>query len=289
MSIEQKNLSCSLCHSYLFQEDDVVYCPVCGAPHHRECYNSIGHCALEQTHGTDMQYDKLKQKQQEEQEKNPPNEEPKTDGQGGFNPPFNSPIYFDLLGGVPKEQLIDEDVTAEDAAKFVFSNTMRYIPKFAKLGRQSKISWNFLAFLFPCGWFLSRKMYKNGLIVGFLNVISSLLSIPLQKVILNLGVMETGSYLEMTQKVMANIGNISPAVIYIAFIGMWIGLAVSLFSALFGDYLYKCHTVNTVRQLKKTSDDFENDCRKKGGVSLLLFFVGAFAVRYIPAIISTLI
>ena len=62
MNPEQKNISCALCHAYLFEEDDVVYCPVCGAPHHRECYNSIGHCALEQLHGTEQQYDKIKRK-----------------------------------------------------------------------------------------------------------------------------------------------------------------------------------------------------------------------------------
>ena len=47
----------------------MVYCPECGAPHHRECYNSIGHCALEEFHGTDMQYDKLKRAQEAEAEK----------------------------------------------------------------------------------------------------------------------------------------------------------------------------------------------------------------------------
>ena len=65
MSQKEINKSCALCHAYLFDEDDVVYCPVCGAPHHRECYNSIGHCALESTHGTENQYDLLKEKELE--------------------------------------------------------------------------------------------------------------------------------------------------------------------------------------------------------------------------------
>ena len=48
MSLNTEGVSCVRCHAYLFPEDDIVYCPVCGAPHHRECYNQLGHCALEE-------------------------------------------------------------------------------------------------------------------------------------------------------------------------------------------------------------------------------------------------
>ena len=53
MSENKTKLTCSVCHAYLFDDDDVVYCPVCGAPHHRDCYKSIGHCAFEEAHGTE--------------------------------------------------------------------------------------------------------------------------------------------------------------------------------------------------------------------------------------------
>ena len=52
MNNETERLKCSVCHAYLFDDDDTVYCPVCGAPHHRECYNGLGHCAFEEAHGT---------------------------------------------------------------------------------------------------------------------------------------------------------------------------------------------------------------------------------------------
>ena len=41
MSIRTEEEQCVVCHAYLFSDDDVVYCPECGAPHHRECYNGI--------------------------------------------------------------------------------------------------------------------------------------------------------------------------------------------------------------------------------------------------------
>ncbi|MBR6741280.1 MAG: hypothetical protein IKL93_00900, partial [Clostridia bacterium] len=65
MSLQNKDQHCALCHAILFPEDDVVYCPECGAPHHRECYNGINHCALEEFHGTENQYDKLKRAAEE--------------------------------------------------------------------------------------------------------------------------------------------------------------------------------------------------------------------------------
>ncbi len=283
--MEQKNLSCSLCHSCLFEKDDVVYCPVCGAPHHRECYNSIGHCALESTHGTDQQYDKIKYRNQQAEQKSEENRSQNNyqeNTEYDFKTPFGDSVRFDFLGGVPADHLIAEDITAKEAAKFVVSNTARYIPKFVKSG---KVSWNFMALLFPCGWFLSRKMYKNGIIAGFLNIIALLFLIPLNNLMLNLGIMDSVS----AQRLMEALPSIDMKIFYVGLIGWWLNISISLISALFGDYLYKKHTVNTIRQIKQQSENIELDFLKKGGVSLLLFFVGTFAVEYIPTIITNFI
>ena len=71
MSLKTEGVTCARCHAYLFPEDDIVYCPVCGAPHHRECYNELGHCALEELHGTDKQYDKAVAAEEEKRAANP--------------------------------------------------------------------------------------------------------------------------------------------------------------------------------------------------------------------------
>lgn len=285
MSPQNNQKSCTLCHAYLFPEDDVVYCPECGAPHHRECYNSIGKCALEELHGTENQYDKIK-----EQEPEPsPQESEKEEKQQRYETPFGEFSPIDFLGGVKPETLIDDGVTAKQAANFVFSNTMRYIPKFAKLNSQSKISWNFMAFLFPSGWFLSRKMYKNGIILGIFEILALILTIPFQNTLINLGMTQMVSYADMAAKISENMAQISPLVVGVAFIGSIISLAVSLVSALLGDWIYKKHTVKTVREIEASSEGKASDYRKKGGVNFLLFLLGYMAIRYIPVIISTLI
>ena len=75
MSFEEEKKSCSVCHAYLFDEDDTVYCPECGAPYHRECYNKLGHCALEEYHGTPEQYDRVIERKRAEREKSEQSEE----------------------------------------------------------------------------------------------------------------------------------------------------------------------------------------------------------------------
>lgn len=48
--------TCPVC-GQLFQEtDDIVTCPQCGAPHHRECWKQEGHCHFQQDHGTERQW-----------------------------------------------------------------------------------------------------------------------------------------------------------------------------------------------------------------------------------------
>ncbi len=283
MSSQSPQKSCALCHAYLFPEDDVVYCPECGAPHHRECYNSIGKCALLEFHGTENQYDKIKQQEPE------PEQQPEREEKPNFETPFGAYSPIDFLGGVKPDSFIDDGVTAKQAATFVFSNTMRYIPKFVRLREKNKISWNFMAFLFPSGWFLSRKMYKNGIIAGIFEIIAILLTIPFQNTLYNLGITGWLYSAELVEKLAQNIDKIPPNVVYVAFIGWVISLIVSLVSALLGDWIYKKHTVKTIREIESSSEDKHFDYRKKGGVNIFMFFLGYMAKSYIPALIATFI
>ena len=46
------NLTCEACGVVFREEDDVVVCPVCGAPHHRTCWDAANHCVHEAQHST---------------------------------------------------------------------------------------------------------------------------------------------------------------------------------------------------------------------------------------------
>lgn len=55
---------CPICKVKLEKIDDIVICPDCGAPYHRECIKNVGHCILEDLHASgkswESEEDKLK-------------------------------------------------------------------------------------------------------------------------------------------------------------------------------------------------------------------------------------
>lgn len=311
MSLNTEGVSYVRCHAYLFPEDDIVYCPVCGAPHHRECYNQLGHCALEEFHGTDRQYDKVKAREEEQAAAEMPNTGENAEGlitcqmchekyDFALNacPKCGAPniakaggsfVNFDFLGGVPADYDIGDGITADEAKRFVAANTPRYIPKFAVLNAKNKLSWNWLAFLFPCGWMLSRKMYKNGVIAGLLTVISSLFYLPFMNAINNLGTTPGETQAQIMQSIYEHLPKMGAAVIAGLLAGFVLNIAVRILSALFGDYLYKQYAISSIKTIRAESEDMDYDYRKKGGVNIFLFLLGTMAVQYLPALIGIFI
>lgn len=58
-------LKCPACNTALEDDDDIVVCPECGAPHHRECYDELGHCYFQEKHKDNFDYDKYIKEQNE--------------------------------------------------------------------------------------------------------------------------------------------------------------------------------------------------------------------------------
>ncbi len=294
MSQKELNKSCVLCHAYLFEEDDVVYCPVCGAPHHRECYNSIGHCALESTHGTENQYDVLKEKEKTASKKQVAESEAKTNNYGDeyYTPGdeiFENLPPVDFLGGVPADYIIEDGVTAKEARNFVISNTQRYIPKFKQLSKKNKSSWNFMAFFFPAEWLLSRKMYKRGIIIGVFMILSTLVSIPLNNTLFNLGFFDIKTNQDVIEFFTNNLNSIHWASLLAVFIGSVLDFVLRIVVAILGDYWYREHSITKIKEIKLSSDNIAEDFRKHGGVNMFMFLLGFMALRYIPQIIAMFI
>ncbi len=309
MSLNDVKEKCALCGAYLFSDDDVVYCPDCGAPHHRDCYNSIGHCALESTHGTESQYQKP-QKQDEEAEVKV---EADTINCGmcgeaydkNLNncPKCNAPNFakvgggrfmaFDFMGGVPAEMDLGSGVTAAEAKKFVMTNTQRYIPKFAGFNAGKKTSWNWLAFLFPCGWALSRKMYLLGSILGALQIALTMLSAPLTLALEAYDFSSAQNYMEISQlvaqTVVNDINKIGVWVVAIAAAGVIFNLLLCIITGIFGDLWYKKHAIKTICEIKQNGEDTAVKYIKSGGVNLWLGWLGIMVIEYLPSIILVFI
>ena len=50
--MDYKGLKCSVCGKPFSENDDIVVCPECGAPYHRDCYAKVGKCVYTDRHGT---------------------------------------------------------------------------------------------------------------------------------------------------------------------------------------------------------------------------------------------
>lgn len=314
MSLKVEGQSCPICHAYLFDDDDIVYCPICGAPHHRDCYNSVGHCGLEELHGTPEQYDRDKFVAKEAEREKEETEEKTALGQGEVKCSMCGTVYdfdlpscpkchtpnisrispnfagFDFLGGVPADYNIGAGVTADEAKRFVVTNTTRYVPKFASLNAKRKASWNWAAFLFPCGWTLGRKMYKNGILIGILSITAAILSIPLLKVFYNSGIAQTNDYASAMQNIYnLNLSDVNTATVLLAAASVLLNLVIRIFCGIFADYNYKNYCISCINKIKTESDDVDYDYRKKGGISIIALVLGIMAVEYLPNIIYMLI
>lgn len=48
--MDYEKLKCPVCDKAFQKDEDIVVCPDCGTPQHRECYDSIGHCINKDKH-----------------------------------------------------------------------------------------------------------------------------------------------------------------------------------------------------------------------------------------------
>ena len=152
-----KNYFCPVCNNKFTDDDDVVVCPECGTPHHRDCYFSNGGCFNEEKHNsTENVSEAYKQDVAEEIEAisvEPVEfQDKKEEERNEFfkNVSFN-PSSTPLIGG--KHGYLFEIAIGK--------NQRYYIPRFMLMDKFNRsFNWNFFAFICPLAWSLYRKMYK---------------------------------------------------------------------------------------------------------------------------------
>lgn len=64
--MEFSEFQCPVCNKTFQDGDDVVVCPECGAPHHRECYEQNGHCFYEDKHGAGFSFEDIGKEESDE-------------------------------------------------------------------------------------------------------------------------------------------------------------------------------------------------------------------------------
>ena len=304
--------TCPVCHRPFSRDDDVVFCPECGAPHHRECWKKDNRCAYADTHATPDQWKPVYKKGDDDVvvcgNCGKPNDEnsrvcekcghelssdtpsnassasPATPG--AYPPPFfnSSPLTQDFLpnGGTMDEQ-------AMDMATFVGTNAGYYLPRFQQMDlTKNKLSWNWSAFLFPVEWLLFRKMNKLFIAVFLVFLILALpsvytIALNYQTLASDKAAMQT--YLETGQLPVVT------APQWLDFLSNF-AFALSLaFRSLFlmkGNDFYYRHMKRSIEKIRLKCTDplyYRYAISKKGGTNLagLIFYFAALIIITITA------
>ena len=63
--------TCPVCNNRFQNGDDIVVCPECGAPHHRDCYEKENRCFYQDRHKEHFSFDALFEQQQQQEEQKP--------------------------------------------------------------------------------------------------------------------------------------------------------------------------------------------------------------------------
>jgi len=161
------NEKCPVCNNTFNPDDDIVVCPECGTPHHRDCYKENNGCANYHKHSENFRWEPDFIQIEEAETASKPTEEKSIYQQALEMSEMSFPtIQTERINPIFREKFgdLEDGISAEDAAIFVRQDSHRYISKFQKI-TNGKLTWNWAAFFFTPYWFFYRKLYKIGAVI----------------------------------------------------------------------------------------------------------------------------
>lgn len=297
---------CLICGEILKKTDDIVVCPECGTPYHRECYFKEGKCVNTELHesGGAWKSDDISNENPSQEdircarcgESNPSsgifckrcgmplNQQDKAvpfpDAQpSGYRNPFENPN----IERITLETELD-GVKVKDLGDFVGRNQMYYLPNFIRFSKlRTKFSVNFFAMFLPEIYFSFRKMYFVGFVLLVLKI---LFFIPVIDIWVRNGILFSSPILERISLDISDeaLGTLSSVLNFVSSI-------ISLSCAFFANWFYYQKTVKSIKKVREMeiSDEEKTEVLKtKGGVSFAfaaciataLLILGMFLFQY---------
>ena len=277
--------NCPVCKKPFTSSDDIVVCPECGAPYHRECYQKQGACVFENLHKTGFEWKRPASAPKIHRCPNcgaeytgdqvfcekcgsPLHTEEK---QGGFSAHEVPPGAFGGEANFSSESKGEIDgIPISDWAAYIGPSAPYYIYQFKRMDATGhKIGFVFSAAFFAPIYFLYRKMWALGILAALVNL---LLNLP--AALLMLAEFNIFFALPISYETLAVIASFSSLLLsVIQFIG-W---------GMFAAWFYRRHCAKRIRRIQeKTEGDPAARAamlHKKGGpskivlIALLLFYL----------------
>lgn len=292
---------CPVCEKEFANEDDIVVCPLCGTPHHRDCYKKNGECGNYDKHSEGFRWAPSVENKlvTEDTAPLPPvdtaieNEQPITNAFFGANP----------LSQFPQD--IEEGVSAEDVAGFVQIHAIKYLRNFF-YAKSNKKTFSWAAFFFTPYWFFYRKMYKLGAIFMALSLLLTVgfnILPPVQTLYndmtewtekYNVEDLEefteeelTQAYTERNEMILGN-----PTGSILIMVQGALSIALQIFVGFKANKWYYNHTITNIKKIKAEEPDVQKQRLlffKAGGCSVGATFLAVLANNMIVMAVDMLL
>ncbi|MGN0620305.1 MAG: RING finger protein [Porcipelethomonas sp.] len=305
---------CLICKKKFSDDDDIVVCPECGTPYHRDCYLAKGECVNGKLHESGGSWkresssgtDDMSQDAEKDGEKicrmcgasnkahslicekcgSPMignNQEMGVDqrqygGCNGNGAPYGAMNFNPddkFCGMNPDEEF--EGVKLSEVSEFVGKNRYYYLPMFKRMKDTGKsVSFNFVCLFFPQLYFANRKMWLFTVLTTLISFVLSVPTLMYYMADMNLAGAAVSSM------------NFNGAVFVTASrLTYYLNIAFTVLMCLFANKLYYHHVLKKVRQLKNMSGGAgipEESMQRYGGTStagIIMTLLVQFVITFI--------
>lgn len=307
---------CDGCAGMMYDGEDIVVCPECGTPQHRECYNKNNACVNAHLHAEGFDWQKaniVPEEPKPVEEK--PDSVPVFDAQSGM-PEISLPL-FNADSIVIDNKTVSTStefngIKIKDAVNYIQINAHRYIKKFIKNeNKKNFVSWNWGAFFFTPAWFFYRKLYKAGAFFLTITVAAALIVTPYLSIIdESYAVLEpmleefrvaTEAYSEnqnetteaavqaIADRLFAETKKVMPYILAVDAVTFVLPCSVA---AIMANSLYRKKMLEDISFARRATSDpniQRYSLLRRGGVSLFAGFAAFMAESYLPSIIMSVI
>ena len=299
------NQKCTHCNKLFKKDDDVVVCPICGTPQHRECYEENNQCINHSKHkeGYVWSAEDTGNSNSENSNTNSHSYSPdgivcsncgtknsddslfckhcsaplgksySTNNQNSYgnqnnpnNPDFQGMPFSAMPFRINENEEIATNVKLGEAQKYVKNNSLFFSLIFKRIHDHDRSRFNFAAFLFSGGWFLYRKQYLLGTI---LTVLFGLLTIGYN--ILNpiaYRILEANNLLTESELVAENMLSVlSNDQISVIFLSVIIYIARLVLMFVSGFIANRCYYKHVVKKVQLAKEKYSSEDEVKKHLS----------------------
>ncbi len=277
-------IQCPVCKEKFTETDDIVFCPDCGTPHHRACWEKVGHCIHAEKHSTGYEWQMPNtapaQKPQQETDTGAaaqPNTSEDFDYsqlyQNSYTPPQGA-AHAEEQPGLDSDAVV-ENIPVSDWSNFLGKSNYLYIMLFKQMELlHRRVSISMSAMLFGPLYFAYRKAWKPAILLALAKLV---VDAPSMLYVLHV----SGSALTAHMS-----GDLLYRLMSAAYV---LNIALLALQGAYGFYWYKKHCIRRIQKIRAAYPDANQRqyvLRAQGGTSWSAVFLMAGIFLALAAVMS---